>query len=204
MTWAAIGSEERDGLNVALNEATWIGIRVDAETRRAAVLLDVLSLPVEGPAPVSAPVVVAVDRVSRIAASLRNGWWNDTAAEVVAVELADLDATVRSFGGCPIYGWECIDPPEESWAHWCERLSLDLTFAEQTSPHVLELFQEGGSAAPRHFDLRVWFDRIGISTPDGRHLPLVDFIAAGVRWWDEMYAGDPRTSGRGIVPLRND
>ncbi len=204
MTWETIGSEERDGLNVALNEARWLGIRVDVETHRTALLLDVLALPSEGPAPANAPVVVAVNRVTRIAASLRNGWWSDTAAEVVAVALEELDDTVRSFGGCPIYGWEFIDPPEESWTHWRERLSLDVTLSKQTSPHVLELFQEGGSAAPRHLDLRVWFDQIDISTPDRHNLPLVDFIAAGVCWWNAMYADDPRTHGRGIFPLRDD
>ncbi len=48
MTWATISKDERDGLNVALNEATWAGISVDAAARRARVLLEVLSLPADG------------------------------------------------------------------------------------------------------------------------------------------------------------
>jgi hypothetical protein len=48
VTWATISEDERDGLNVALNEATWAGISVDAAARRARVLLEVLSLPADG------------------------------------------------------------------------------------------------------------------------------------------------------------
>src|SRR5215475_12882750 len=54
MAWAGIGGEERAGLNVALNEASWLGIRADTEACRVAVLLDTLSLLVEGSTPVDA------------------------------------------------------------------------------------------------------------------------------------------------------
>src|ERR1019366_5189932 len=40
VAWATVGGGERDGLNVALNEATWAGIGVDAAGRRARLLLD--------------------------------------------------------------------------------------------------------------------------------------------------------------------
>ena len=150
MTWATISEEERDGLNVALNEAAWAGISVDAPARRAGVLLEVLSLPADGAVGASSQVVLTVNQVSRIAASLRMGWWNDTTAQVTPLVLEDLDATVRSFGGCPIYGWEFIDPPEESWSNWRDRLSVDVRLSQDESPHVIDLFQEGGSgkAAP--------------------------------------------------------
>lgn len=36
-----------------------------------------------------------------------------------------------------------------------------------------------------------------------RGIALRDFIAAGVRWWDGLYAGDHRTSGHGIFPFRD-
>lgn len=131
------------------------------------------------------------------------GWWNDTAAQVIPLEIADLGATVRSFGGCPVYGWEFIDPPEESWVHWRDRLSVDARLHQAESPHVIDLFQEGGSAQPRHLDLRIWFGQVQVTTPDGRGVALRDFIAAGVRWWDGLYSGDPRTGGQGIFPLRS-
>ena len=76
-----------------------------------------------GRAPPVSPVVLTMDRVSRITASLRNGWRNDAEAQIIPLAVADLDSAVRSFGGCPIYGWEFIDPPGESWSHWRERLT---------------------------------------------------------------------------------
>jgi len=47
----------------------------------------------------------------------------------------------------------------------------------------------------------VWFERISISSVDGLWIPLEDFVASGVRWWDALYARDARTSGTGIFPL---
>ena len=93
------------------------------EARQARLLLDALNLPLAGPAPPVSPVVLTMDRVSRITASLRNGWRNDAEAQIIPLAVADLDSAVRSFGGCPIYGWEFIDPPGESWSHWRERLT---------------------------------------------------------------------------------
>jgi hypothetical protein len=133
VTWASISEDERDGLNVALNEAAWAGISVDAPPRRAGVLLEVLSLPADGAVAAGSQVVLTVNQVSRIAASLRMGWWNDTTAQVIPLVLEDLDATVRSFGGCPIYGWEFIDPPAESWSNWRDRLSVVTNFTELTA-----------------------------------------------------------------------
>jgi len=199
--WEPVGDTDRDGLNVALNEATWFGLNLDVQARRASLLLSVLSLPADGPAPANTPVIVTLEGVSRIAASLRNGWWNEEDAEVVPLGLEDLETVVRSFGGCQIYGWEFLDPPEESWAYWQRRCSLDVQFGEQASPHVVEVFQAGG-APDRHLDLRVWFNRIAIGTREGRQITLVDFIAGGLRWWDALAAGDPRTHGAGIYPVR--
>jgi hypothetical protein len=114
--------------------------------------------------------------------------------------LADLDATVRSFGACPLYGWEFVDPPRESWAGWRDRLSLDADLSAGPAGHVLELFQESGSGSPRHLDLRVWFSTLRIARRTGDEVLLQEFIDAGVRWWDGLYAGDPRTGNKGIVP----
>jgi hypothetical protein len=190
VTWATISEDERDGLNVALNEATWAGISVDAAARRARVLLEVLSLPANGAVAACSQVVLTVNQVSRIAASLRMGWWNDSTAQVIPLALADLDATVRSFGGCPIYGWQFIDPAEESWSNWRDRLSVDVRLTQDESP--------------RHLDLRIWFAQIRITTHDERDIPLPEFIASGVRWWDGLHSGDPRTSGKGVFPLRGE
>ncbi|MEU6787743.1 hypothetical protein ABZ912_51865 [Nonomuraea angiospora] len=192
-------TEQVDGLNVALNEAAWLGIDVDVASMRATVLFDVLALPAEGPASDETNIALLLDGVSRVAASLRNGWWDDADATVEVLSLPGLDTAVRDFGGNSIYGWEFIDPPEESWAGWRERLSLDANLSEDPAPHVLDLFQEGGGG-PRHLDLRVWFRELRVRRGAGEEVPVQEFIDGGVRWWDGLYAGDPRTTGKGIIP----
>lgn len=191
--------EQRDGLNIALNEATWQGIDVDQAGDQVAVFVEVLTLPAEGPAPEDTAVALVLSGVSRVAASLRHGQWNDAEAEVEQVTLADLDTAVRNFGGCPIYGWEFVDPPEENWAGWRDRLSLDVALSNDPAPHVLDLFQEGGSGNPRHLDLRVSFRDLRVQRRDDHEIPLQEFIDGGVRWWDGLHSGDPRTDGKGIV-----
>jgi hypothetical protein len=174
VTWQMIAAQDVAGLNTALNEATWIGLTVDAAARRADLLLDVLSLPPEGPAAAENLVVLSLGQVSRIAASLRDGWWNDAEAAVTPLELEELDAAVRSFGGCPVYGWEFVDPPEKSWSSWRHRLSIDARLGGDVPAHVLEVFQasEAGEAGePRHLDLRAWFGQIRITRPDGPDVP---------------------------------
>ena len=118
MAWEAITAQDIGGLNKALNEATWIEFSIDTAARRADLLFDVLSLPPEGQAPPENLVVLMLGQVTRIAASLHNGWWNDTEAAAAPLRVEDLDATVRGFGGCSVYGWEFFDPPEESWSAW--------------------------------------------------------------------------------------
>jgi hypothetical protein len=53
-------------------------------------------------------------------------------------------------------------------------------------------------------DLRIWFTQIRITTYEERDIPVPEFIASGVRWWDGLHSGDPRTSGKGIFPLRGE
>ncbi|MFF5229529.1 hypothetical protein [Dactylosporangium sp. NPDC000521] len=194
-------NDQRDGLNIALNEAAWLGIDVDAGAARATMLVEVLTLPPVGPAPDDTTRLLHLSGVSRVAASLRNGLWNDAEASVEKLSLIDLDEAVRRFGGCPIYGWEFIDSPSQRWAAWRHRLSLDGHLSTEPAPHVLELFQEGCSDSPRHLDLRVWFSTLLVTHRTGEEISLQEFIDGGTRWWDGLHAGDPRTGGKGIAPL---
>jgi hypothetical protein len=65
---------------------------------------------------------------------------------------------------------------------------------------VIDLFQEGGSAQPRHLDRRIWFAQIQITTPDGRDIPVPGFTTSGVRWRDGLYCGDLAPADRATSP----
>ncbi|MGO9032198.1 hypothetical protein [Mycobacterium sp.] len=104
-------------------------------------MVDALTLPKEGPASANTVIALALGSVTRLAVSLREGRWDDQHAAVTPVTLDRLDAVVRAFGGQPIYGGEFIDPTEELWEHWRERLSLDDVLSPEPSHHVVQLFR---------------------------------------------------------------
>ena len=193
-----LDDEARAGLGLALNEAALLGVEVDAATRRAAATFSVLTLPEDGPPPEDARVQLVFEPVGRVAASLRLGRWNDPAAPVETFGLDELLPTVQSFGGGPIYGWEFFDVGEARFAALRDRLSLDVSLGMDGRAHSLSLSQEGSD---RHLDLWLWFDRLTIRDAAGRVIPLAEFIAGGVRWWDAFHRHDPRTEGRGMFPL---
>jgi hypothetical protein len=189
--------DAKAGLGVALNEATLLGAEMSRERRLAAITFAVLSLPTEaGVPPQDARVSIVLSPVGRVAASLRMGSWDDPAAAVVPFALEDLLKTVQSFGGLSVYGWEFIDV-ETDFEAWSERLSLDERFGDDGQAHSITLFQEG---LDRHLDLRIWFDTLRVFRPNHSEIPIEDFLAAGKRWWDGLYAGDSRTQGHGIFP----
>jgi hypothetical protein len=186
-------------IDVALNEASWLGIEIRADEREVVLDFEVLTLPDGEPGDGTEMVRLALRGVSRIVASHRLGAWNDIDAAVQPVLLEDLPSLVASFDGQPVYGWEFFDRDEVSWAAWRERLSLDATWARESGSHSLELFQEGVDVrTSRHLDFRVWFEALSVHDRDGGELDPADFAAAGRRWWDAMYAGDQRTRGSGI------
>jgi hypothetical protein len=190
--------ELRAALGVALNEADLLGIEVDPSTRRAAVTLAVLSLPIEGSPHADRRVQFVFESVGRVAASLRLGRWDDPAAMVEVFDLSVLSSKVRSFDGLPVYGWDFFDIAEKTFPKLSGRLSFDVELSGGECLHSLTLFQEG---LDRHLDLWLWFGRFTIRDSDGNAIPLEVFTAGGARWWQAFDRGDPRTQGRGMFPL---
>lgn len=191
-------------LNVALNESSWCYAEAMSDGSVVDLGFQVLTLPVAGPEPdlMARSIRFHLFSVGRIAASLRMGRWNDVDAAVEPFALKDLNEVVEGFGGCPIYGWEFIDGPEKSWNHWKDRLSLNSVFPRGSDEHVFDLFQESALGPDRHLDVRIWFRDLSVFDYEENPISLEDFSAGGKRWWDALHAGDPRTSGHGIVPLK--
>ena len=190
-------------LNVAINEADWVGARLWVDRRAAAIDLRVLALPENGPEPPELDRIVRLllFGVGRVTASLRHGRWDDETAVVEVFSLEDLDKVVRSFNAQPVYGWHFFNPPEATWEHWRNRLSLDVRIEGGSEHHVIDLFQESRADPERHFDLRIWFRHLSAYDRQNQPKDIYEVAAAGRRWWDGLYAGDPRTQRNGIVPI---
>jgi hypothetical protein len=113
--------------------------------------------------------------------------------------VGELLATVQSFGGLSIFGWEYIDVHAKQLEKWGDRMSPNRTSGDDGLSHSITVFEDSGD---RILDLCVWFDNVEVRDPQGRSIPLDSSIAGGKRWWDAFYAGDERTKGYGMAPLK--
>ena len=189
-----LSEEERHAIGVALNEATLLGLEVDPNRRIAAATFKVLTLPPEGPPPADTRVQLLVHPVGRVLGSLREKDSPDVEFASVPFAVSQVLDVVQSFGGLPVYGWEFIDLMTEDAT---ESESLRWEAGVDGLQHSISLFQSSGL---RELAVKLWFDELEICSPDGLKIPLKGFCDGGRRWWDALYAGDPRTYGHGIFP----
>ena len=189
--------QQIQGLGFAFNEATLLGIEASPERKIVGATFAVLTLPENGPAPKDSRVQVIFSPVSRIAASLRLGRWDDRKAKVEEFKVEQLLEISQTFR-CPIYGWEFFNLEAEKF-YWRDKLSLDWRSGDDKFPNSFSFSQDGGT---RQLNVCVWFDNLAIRRSDGSAIALDEFITGGKRWWDAMYAGDPRTAGSGIFPAK--
>ncbi|MFD7843435.1 hypothetical protein ACFV4K_10940 [Nocardia sp. NPDC059764] len=187
------------GLNLALSEATCLGIDVDPAAATLRLELDVLTLPADGPPPADCDIYLNLLGVSRIAASLRRQRWDDLEPVVLPLTVDGLHDAVNSFGGGALHGWDFLDLSDSSWSQWRKLLSFDTVLRDEPGAHLMEFSQEEG-IDPRELDIRVWFDAAEVTDKQGNPIPLPEFIAGGVRWWQAHDAGDPRTQRPDVVP----
>ncbi len=91
-------NEQKDGLGVALTEATLLGAEVDTTRCLAAATFALLTLPESGPVPEDRRLQFRFEGVGRVAASLRLGHWDDAAAAVQVFPVDQLLASLRASG----------------------------------------------------------------------------------------------------------
>jgi len=195
-----LADSQVEGLNAACDEAKWIGLQINTEERWAGITLCVLSLPEEAPPPEDSRVQLILQPLHRIAASCRNGFSNDQTARTIPLTAKQLEEIV--FGRqSAIHGCEFFNIPNEGhgFSSWSDRLSLDIELFKKESANTINLFQDTNP----FLQIRIWFNDILIFNPMQEQIPLEQFIAGGERWWKGLYAGDPRTKGAGIVPLKH-
>ncbi len=166
------------GLNVALNEARLLGIELHPAQRRATVALSLLTLPLVGPPPSDPRFEMHLFPVGRVAAVLAS---RDGGIERMSIH--DLEETLSSFGGRPIYGWDFFGSRDLESR---EQLSLDVTLTPDASAQVLHLFQD---AANRTLDLWLWFDEATFRTVDGMDTPISE-IGGGPHRLDHFQGSD--------------
>ncbi len=188
-----LSPEQREGLNVALNEATLLGLEVDPSRRLAGATFSVLALQETGVVPSDSRVQMLFVNVGRVAVSL----FDESSPAPVPVPIDRLLETVQSFNGGDVYGWEFVDVKDNPFQASGSGKSLDLEFTDGSMAHSINLFQ----GVKRKLDLCVWFEDLKVRTPDGIEIDMRDFIAAGRRWWDAFHKHDPRTQGRGMFSM---
>lgn len=179
------------GLNVALNEARLLGIELHPAQRSATVALSLLTLPPVGPPPIDPRFEMHLFPVGRVAAVLAS---RDGGIERMSIN--DLEKVVSSFEGRPIYGWDFFGSRDLESR---QQLSLDFLLTPDVHAQVLHLFQDD---ANRKLDVWLWFDDATFRTVDGKDTPISEIIAGATRWWDGVFAGDERTRGTGVEPLK--
>ena len=198
-----IDAETAQGFGAALNEATLLGAEYDPDRNLLGTTFSVLTLPSDrSPEPSDPRVQIVFSGVGRVAAALRNSYWNDLDADTIPFQISELLEIVKSFGGQPVYGWEFVNVDDSAFTQWNKRLSLDFYATTGSTDNQIRLFQESPTPE-RHLDLWIWFADIHLRNPQGEELAMEDFIAGGDRWWAAMHAGDKRASGHGIGPTLN-
>jgi hypothetical protein len=187
--------DQVDGLGIALNEADWHDLTVDGDSVSA--LLTVLARDENGDEVADPRRTLRMSGCARLVASYRPVRGDEPISDPLPLDLDGLREVLHRSGGTPIYGWEFVDAPVPGWLR-APKLSLDQSLGG-AGGHDLTLFQDLQGKA--HLDARVWFSDLAVLDGTGRPIDLDGFIAAGVRWWDAMYAGQRSDRAPGIVAL---
>ena len=190
MTWE---DRTREGLNITLNEAEVVGLRLEGTGAWCDLLLHVSLLPEDGPldpdrrrilrllAPGVVSVLLRTDEAETYGDPLPLGSLDDV--EAFFASLTRWDA---------MYGWRFVDDPERT-ADWPDHPSLTVRVRDGDAAHRLFWFNEcGQDEASYCIEGTVTFDEIEVFRADGTPQPRDEFIADGVRQWQAFEAGDER------------
>lgn len=190
-----------NGINVALNEATLLGVEFHRDKEIATVSFAPVAIDENGQVPADNRVQFVFKPVGKFIASYRLGHWDDKTAPTVKFEPEQILEKVEEFGHCSIYGWEFMDCKKESDCSWLDKLSFNFNSVDNHGrEHSIELFQEGGD---KHIDIKIWFDEFEIYSPTYEKIDIQTFIDNGKRGWNAIYYGNA-SDKFGIYPLKDD
>lgn len=188
-------------MDVALNEADVLGIRLAQAGAWCDLLMHVLALPETGPLDPDARRILRLTMPGRVSILLRRDRLGlDGCGPVIPV--SGLDAVEDFFASLSwsgaMYGWKFLDDPSLT-SDWPARPSLTVEVRPAAAPHSLYWFNEcgraeGDTSAAYLIEGAVTFEDLEVLRADATPQRLDEFIADGRRHWQAMHNGDQRLS----------
>lgn len=191
--------DSRSALEVALNEADVLGIRLEPQGRWCDLLLHVLALPEAGPIDPDPRRILRLLSPTDVRVLLRKDRPDGYGAAIPLGDLNDVESFFESLSWAgSMYGWKFFDEPALT-ADWPRNPSLAIKLRSQPAEHSLFWFNECGRDEQQDkvsycIEGLVRFDDLQVLDADGRGLSLEAFIADGHRWWEALHCGDDRLS----------
>jgi hypothetical protein len=194
--------QQVDRLDAALKESTVCGIDYISERDEARLLVDVCSLPFEGPMDADPRRVLILNGVGALEVVLRTdraSWATTYGPPIPLAAMADVTAFIRSLTWLhPMYGWKFIDT-EGFRVSWPSAPSLAVEASPAGCAHSLYWFTECGRLEAREhvaycLEGVVHFDELRVERADGSHVSAVEFAQDGLGWWTAFNQRDPRVS----------
>lgn len=195
------GDERRAGIDVALNEADVLGVRLDQAGAWCDLFLHVLALPEAGPLDRDARRILRLTMPGQVRVLLRPDRVEPDGYGPV-IPLSGLDAVEDFFASLSwsgaMYGWKFLDDPSLT-RDWPARPSLTVQIRPGQAPHSLYWFNECGrteadASAAYCIEGTVTFQDLEVMRADASPQQLDEFIADGQRHWQALHHRDPRLS----------
>lgn len=197
VTWGELAER----LDVALNESSVCGISFDAQRGEARLLLEVLALPQTGPMDLDPRRALVMSAVSAVEIILREDLVQGLGPVLPLGSLDEVESLfARLRWAHSMYGWAFVDVTDVSDV-WQAAASLVARGQHRQAAHTLRWFTECGAGAGEQvvsYFLQglVGFGDLRVERADGTPIPVEEFAAAGVRWWEAFNRGDSRVSAQ--------
>lgn len=181
--------QTRGDLEVALNEADVLGVRLEPDGAWCDLLLHVLALPEICPLDPDARRILRLTLPTQVQILLRTDQ-TGAAGYGPAIPLASLDAVEEFFDSLSwsgdMYGWKFLDDPSLC-QDWPVQPSLSISVRPGTGPHSLFWFNECGrqerdETVAYCIEGTITFQDLTVIRADGTTEPLDEFIADGRRY----------------------
>lgn len=188
-------------LDLAFNESRILDCIILEKKKEVITIFDQFALLKDGTIPNDSRVKITFENVSRIAALLKLGEWNERKAPIKTLSIENISNEIRKFEGQEMYGWEFINVPksEKDFHKWEKTASLDVKFqSKNNTTNTIDIFSEHFSENPKTLNLRIWFEKFKIESMSGELIDEVQFIVRGLRSWNKLFNGTHKLSVRPI------